>query len=313
MKRAYFLGLRLRNIYDLIITDVKQYYKLQETKFEPRWFPLIFLLRDQSVLSVTEIARELGQSHVAIVQLSTVLEKKGLICTKKDRNDNRRRLIYLSPKGKETVEKLTPVWDHILDATRSLLDENAPHFLDELSKLEQALIAESLFERIKKSAHKSSFSIIDFEDKYRADFQRLNEQWLLKYFGTIEQSDRDILTNPQKILDQAGEIFFALNKETITGTFCLIRHNNETLELAKLAVHEDFHHQGIGSALVDKAISRAKVLKAEKLILYTSPLLVAANNLYHLKGFIQVENDQPGKYKRESIKMQKVLINGSSS
>ncbi|HSI71239.1 MAG TPA: bifunctional helix-turn-helix transcriptional regulator/GNAT family N-acetyltransferase [Gillisia sp.] len=310
MERAYFLGLRLRNIYDLIITDVKQYYNLQEIKFEPRWFPLIFLLRDGSVLSVTEIAREIGQSHVAIVQLAAILEKKGLISTKKDHKDNRRRLLYLSPKGKETVERLTPVWDHILDATRSLLDENAPDFLNQLSKLEEALIAESLLDRINKSAHKNIFSIIGYEDKYRGDFQRLNEQWLEKYFGKIEQSDIDLLTNPQKILDQGGEIFFARNRETITGTFCLIKYNRDSMELAKLAVHEGYRHKGIGGALVEKAISRARALKAKKLVLYTSPLLVAANNLYHLKGFTQIENDEPGKYIRQSIKMQKNLIEG---
>jgi DNA-binding PadR family transcriptional regulator len=66
-------------------------------------------------------------------------------------------LLYLSKKGKETVEKLTPEWDHILDATRSLLGENTFHFLDQLSKLEQALEEESLFERIKKSAYKTHF------------------------------------------------------------------------------------------------------------------------------------------------------------
>jgi DNA-binding MarR family transcriptional regulator/N-acetylglutamate synthase-like GNAT family acetyltransferase len=310
MERAYFLGLRLRNIYDLIITDVKHYYKLQEIKFEPRWFPLIFLLRDGSVLSITEIARELGQSHVAIVQLTNVLEKRGLISTKKDLNDNRRRLIYLSAKGKETVKKLTPVWDHILDATRSLLDENAPHFLEQLSKLEEALVEESLLERINRSAQNSLFSIVNYEDKYQDDLHSLNEQWLVKYFGTMEQSDRDMLSNPHKILDEGGEIFLARNKEGVIGTCCLISHDGSTMELAKLAVHESQHHKGIGSALVEKAINRAKALNAEKLILYTSPLLVAANNLYHLKGFVQVENDQPGKYERESIKMQKDLVTG---
>jgi DNA-binding MarR family transcriptional regulator/N-acetylglutamate synthase-like GNAT family acetyltransferase len=307
MEKSYFLGLRLRNIYDLIITDVKHYYKFQEVDFEPRWFPIIILLRDKSEMSVTEIANELGQSHVAIVQLSTILEKKGLISTKKDRNDNRRRLLSLSAKGKETVEKLSPVWDHILDATRSLLEENSPIFLEQLSKLEQALKEESLFERIQKSADSSEFSIIPFEDKYRKDFQKINEQWLIKYFDSIEQSDMDMLAHPQNILDRGGEIFLARSKETITGAFCLIRHSDKTLELAKLAVHENHQQKGIGGALVEKAIGRAKALKAEKLILYTSPLLVLANNLYHYKGFVQVENDQPLKYKRESIKMQMSL------
>jgi DNA-binding MarR family transcriptional regulator/N-acetylglutamate synthase-like GNAT family acetyltransferase len=307
MEKSYFLGLRLRNIYDLIITDVKHYYKLQEVNFEPRWFPIIILLRDKSEMSVTEIANELGQSHVAIVQLSNILEKKGLISAKKDRNDNRRRLLYLSPKGKDTVEKLTPVWNHILEATRTLLEENCPQFLDQLSKLEQALKEESLFERIKKSAESSEFSIIPFEDKYQKDFQSLNEQWLIKYFGTAEQNDITMLTQPQTLLAQSGEIFLARSKETITGAFCLIKHNAKTMELAKLAVHEDHQQKGIGRALVDKAINRAKARKAEKLILYTSPLLVPANNLYHLKGFVQVENDQPLKHKRESIKMQMSL------
>jgi DNA-binding MarR family transcriptional regulator/N-acetylglutamate synthase-like GNAT family acetyltransferase len=304
MEKAYFLGQRLRNLYDLIIKDVKHYYKLQESDFEPRWFPLIVLLRDRTSMSVTEIARELGQSHVAIVQLSAILEKKGLIDTKKDLNDIRRRLIWLSPKGKETVEKLTPVWEQIIQATKVLLDENAPEFLTQLSMLEQALHAESLLERIEKLSGNKGFSIIAFEDQYREDFVRINMQWLMKYFGNTEPGDVEMLTNPQKILDQEGEIYLSCSNGMISGTFCLINHNNSVLELAKLAVHEDYRRKGIGSALVEKAISRARERKAEKLILFTSPMLVVANNLYHRKGFIQVENDQPEHYKRETIKME---------
>jgi DNA-binding MarR family transcriptional regulator/ribosomal protein S18 acetylase RimI-like enzyme len=304
MERAYFLGLRLRNVYDLLIRDVKQYYKLQESDFEPRWFPLIVLLSDRTSMSVTEIARELGQSHVAIVQLSAILEKKGLISTKKDRKDIRRRLLCLSPQGKETVEKLTPVWEHILEATRSLLDENAPEFLSQLSLLEQALNDESLLERIQRISGNKEFSIVPYDEKYREDFFKLNEQWLLKYFGNTEQIDMEMLTNPRKILDQGGEIYFSRSKDITTGTFCLVKHSDKVLELAKLAVHENHRRKGIGSALVEKAIIRAKASKADKLILYTSPQLVAANNLYYRKGFIQVENDQPEQYKRETIKMQ---------
>jgi DNA-binding MarR family transcriptional regulator/N-acetylglutamate synthase-like GNAT family acetyltransferase len=304
MERAYFLGLRLRNVYDLLIRDVKQYYKLQESDFEPRWFPLIVLLDGRGAMSVTEIARELGQSHVAIVQLSAILEKKGLICTKRDRNDIRRRLLRLSPQGIETIAKLTPVWGHILDATRVLLEENAPEFLNQLLKLEQALNDESLLERIQKIAGNSHFSIVPFQDKYQEDFFRLNEQWLIKYFGKAEKYDLEMLANPGIILDQEGEIYFSRSRDIITGTFSLIKRSNKVLELAKLAVHEDYRRQGIGSALVEKAISRAKECRAERLILFTSPLLVAANNLYHRKGFIQVENDHPDLYRRETIKMQ---------
>lgn len=111
----------------------------------------------------------------------------------------------------------------------------------------------------------------------------------------------------QKILDHGGEIYFSHNRGLITGTFCLVKHSNKVLELGKLAVHEDHRRKGIGTALVEKAISRAKKRKADKLILYTSPLLVAANNLYHRNGFIQVENDQPLQYRRETIKMQMSL------
>jgi DNA-binding MarR family transcriptional regulator/GNAT superfamily N-acetyltransferase len=307
MDRAYFLGLRLRNLYDLLIRDVKQYYKLKEFDFEPRWFPMIVLLSDRPSMTVTEIARELGQSHVAIVQLSAILEKKGLICAKKDRNDIRRRLLLLSPKGKETVGKLNPVWEHILETTRSLLDENAPDFLHQLTKLEKALNEESLLERIQRTESNAGFSIVPFHKKYQEQFYKLNEQWLIRYFGNAEQKDLELLANPQKIIDQNGEIYFSQNQDIITGTFCLVKHSDKVLELCKLAVHKDHHRKGIGSALVEKAISRAKSRKADKLILYTSPLLVAANNLYHKKGFIQVENDQPQLYSRETIKMQMSL------
>jgi predicted N-acetyltransferase YhbS len=61
-----------------------------------------------------------------------------------------------------------------------------------------------------------------------------------------------MLSNPDKILDQGGEIYFSQNQNLVTGTFCLVKHSNNVLELGKFAVHKVHRRKGIGSAPVNK-------------------------------------------------------------
>jgi GNAT superfamily N-acetyltransferase len=69
----------------------------------------------------------------------------------------------------------------------------------------------------------------------------------------------------------------------------------------------------VGRALVLAAIQRARALGADSLILATSPLLEAANQLYRSVGFVPAPADVfgPMPYIRHSIVMEMDLAAGS--
>lgn len=299
---------RLKSLSDLLMWDVKRFYDSMNIQFEPRWFPVIYLLKEKGPMSVTELAKELFQSHSAINQTLHILEEKGMIESKKDNNDERKRMIQLSKKGKEGIKKLMPLWDVIFKANQELLNSNAPNFIAELNNLEKALSEKSLYKRIVESYNTQNSKVIikGYKRNLKEHFYLLNKQWIEKYFK-LETADLAILSNPEALIKNKGEIYFAEYNGKIAGTYALLPADEDTLEFLKFAVDQAFQKLGIGTALLNSAISRATKLKVKKVILYTNPSLIEANNLYIKNGFYYVENDKMYAFERPTVKMQLIL------
>lgn len=144
--------------------------------------------------------------------------------------------------------------------------------------------------------------ILLYKDEYCDDLRRLSYEWLEKYVS-VEPEDERILNNPKEvILDNGGHIFFAKCEEEIVGTVSLIRVDENTYELAKLAVTERFQGFKIGNKLMEKCIQVANEEKTKEIILYTNHKLVSAIKLYEKYGFkhIPLINN---KYLESDLKM----------
>lgn len=129
--------------------------------------------------------------------------------------------------------------------------------------------------------------IVEFVESYHDDLKRLSYEWLEEYH-LLEPEDVRILDNPKEvILDAGGRIFFAKIGEEIVGTVSLIPVDEDTLELAKLAVAKQYQGLGIGSRLMEVCIQEAKKTKAKELILYTNHQLTSAHRLYEKFGFVE--------------------------
>jgi len=149
--------------------------------------------------------------------------------------------------------------------------------------------------------------IIDYKAEYSGYFKTLNIEWIQKYFS-VEPADEYVLSNPQSaILDKGGFIFFAKYDTEIVGTCALIKVNDKTFELAKMAVNEKFQNLGICKLLMGKAIQKAKEIQMEKLELYTNKQLIKALDIYHKYGFQVVPLDNHPT-KRANIKMELILL-----
>lgn len=127
--------------------------------------------------------------------------------------------------------------------------------------------------------------IIPFEEKYAADFKRINEAWLRPLFE-ITATDKKALNNPvDEIINKEGYIFLAIHEGNILGCLALEKVNQTTYMLSRMGVNADYQGLKIGQKLMDVGIAKAGELHAEKLMLYTSYQLVKAINLYFKNGF----------------------------
>ena len=148
--------------------------------------------------------------------------------------------------------------------------------------------------------------IVPYTEELKEFVKTLNEEWLQKYFA-IEETDRVQLSNPGKeIIGIGGKIFFAKYNDQIIGTVSLMKIDEETYELAKMAVTEKYQGKGIGKLLIEHSIKTAKESGAKKLILYSSTRLLPAIHLYKKYGFKEVLLTSSN-YKRSDIKMEKNL------
>ena len=147
--------------------------------------------------------------------------------------------------------------------------------------------------------------IVGFSKKYSEQFFILNKAWIEKSWR-LEDSDKKDLLNPDKIVENGGQVFFALENKIVIGTVAMIKSSDYRFELAKMTVQEDFRGKGIANMLMDECLKFAKENKAKEIFLISNDSLIIARNLYDKYGFKEVDLDSQ-KYDRGNVKMRLTL------
>jgi GNAT superfamily N-acetyltransferase len=152
----------------------------------------------------------------------------------------------------------------------------------------------------------SAVSIVDFDPRWRADFARLNLEWLRRWF-VVEPVDAEVLGDPERhILADGGRILFALgpDRDRAIGTVALRHDGAGVYELTKMAVEPGHRGAGIGRALVHAAIDAYRGLDGRELYLESSSILAPALHLYERTGFVHHPAPRPGShYARADVHM----------
>ena len=147
--------------------------------------------------------------------------------------------------------------------------------------------------------------IVGFNKKYSEQFFMLNKAWIEESWH-LEDSDKKDLLNPDKIVLNGGQIFFALENQKAIGTVAMIKSSDDRFELAKMTVKVNFRGKGIANMLMDECLKFAKENKAKEIFLISNDSLRIARNLYDKYGFKEVDLDSK-KYDRGNVKMRLTL------
>jgi len=140
-------------------------------------------------------------------------------------------------------------------------------------------------------------------------FHDLNESWILESFS-MDDKDRLILGDPVgRVLNEGGEIFLVVRPEATVGCCALLPLENQSWELAKMAVAKEYRGDGLGRRLLLHVLEYAKQTGAHKLSLKTSSLLQPAIHLYRSVGFqiIPQESSTLSRNKRADVFMELTL------
>jgi ribosomal protein S18 acetylase RimI-like enzyme len=144
--------------------------------------------------------------------------------------------------------------------------------------------------------------IVDYEPRHRAAFRDLNLAWITTHFR-VEAADRRALGDPDGyILARGGHILVAELDGVAVGVCALLRQEDGSFELAKMAVDPAAQGRRIGWALGRAAIERARALGAPRVELLSNTVLEPAIRLYRALGFVEVPLPET-EYERANIKM----------
>lgn len=143
-------GSRLRRLSDAFLHDVSRIYKSHNIAFDASWFPVFYILSQQSEVSIGDIAGQLEVSHSAASQLVSSLQEKGLVTATVAADDARRKVVCFTAKGKKILDKVRPVWTALQQAMEELIAEgpDSKKILSAVSEIEAGLARQPLLERI---------------------------------------------------------------------------------------------------------------------------------------------------------------------
>ncbi|MBK8983823.1 MAG: MarR family transcriptional regulator [Ignavibacteria bacterium] len=310
------MGTRLRMLTDKFITDADKIYNSLDVDFEPRLFTVFYLINQKKSITITELAEQLGYTQPAVTQIANVLISKKLINSVKEKKDSRKKILTITKKGEDLLLELIPVWQDIENSVKELINETGYDVLFVLSKLESELEKKDIFTRVMEKTKKRQIEEVKifeyssdspgdalYKKELNKNFRDLNYEWIKKYFK-VEKEDKKQLENPGKeIIEKGGIIFFAEYKDMIAGTAALLKKEDNSYELAKMAVRDEVQGKQIGKKLGFAVIDKVKQLKCDKLYLETNASLTPAINLYKSIGFEEVEMKDPSKYERATFRM----------
>jgi putative acetyltransferase len=143
--------------------------------------------------------------------------------------------------------------------------------------------------------------------EYRADFERLNRDWIETFF-VLEDADREIFRDPDTaVIQPGGQIFFVVDQDGVQGTCAVVPHEPGVFEIAKMAVASEARGRGYGDLLMEASVEFARRAGARRVVIVSNTVLAPAIRLYQKHGFVQVPLDAHERFARANIRLERGL------
>ena len=303
------LGSRLRRLSELLTEQAAEVYSLYQVDMQPKWFPVFYVLSSGEEKTISQIAQEIGHSHPSVSTIVKEMEKRGVVTKGDNQSDKRENYVKLTERGLLINDRIQAQYTDVEAAIEKALSETHNDIWGAIEEWEFLLGEKSLLKRVadeKKLRESKEVTIVDYQPGYKAAFKTLNEAWITRYFK-MEESDYKYVDHPEEnILDKDGQILFAIYKGKPVGTCALVKTDEQTFELAKMAVSDDAQGKGIGYLLGTAAIQKARDTGAKRIYLESNTILKPAINLYQKLGFKKIVG-KPSPYERSNICMELML------
>jgi DNA-binding MarR family transcriptional regulator/N-acetylglutamate synthase-like GNAT family acetyltransferase len=250
---------------------------------------ILFEIANHDDLSASDLSRELGLDPGYLSRILAGLERRYLIEKTPSESDARRRLLALTPEGRDAFS--------LLDARSR---EEVAEMLGELCEEEQRRLLEAMrtIERILDKGFKYSepFFLRTHEPGdmgwvvHRHGVLYAREYgWDERFEALVARIIADFINN----LDPARERCWIAEMEgERVGCVFVVKASDEVAKLRLLLVEPKARGLGLGSRLVKECIRFARSRGYKSLTLWTNSVLDAARHIYEEQGFVLVEEEE---------------------
>jgi putative acetyltransferase len=104
----------------------------------------------------------------------------------------------------------------------------------------------------------------------------------------FQNFDEELANLPGQYVPPSGCVLLAMYQDQSAGCVAIRRIDEGVCEMKRLYVRPQFRRQGIGRALADTVIERAKKAGYSRMRLDTAPTMDAAKELYTSLGFRKI-------------------------
>lgn len=292
---------RIKRLNEKIVSSTLDHYSRLGLPIEPNWHVIFLLLKEKGRLTVTEMATALGFSHPAIIKIVKKMKTQGYLESQKDSNDGRKTFIYLSQKGERALSSLEAEWHRIQQVLKEFVN---PDFLEGLRQLEQEFDSKGFQERYQQRFGHKGFYIrtaksMEFEaigrlmvDVYsglegfpKADDQPEYYETLANIGDFTQKSGVELLVAVSPDEKVLGAVLYFEHMEHY-GAGGIAKQEKNASGFRLLAVDPATRGMGIGKALSETCIERAKTRGHLNVIIHSTSFMKVAWKMYEKLGFV---------------------------
>lgn len=259
---------------------------------------ILFEVADREEVTATDLSRELGLDPGYLSRILSGMEQRGLIEKVPSQTDARRRLLSLTPEGRDAFSLLDArSREEVGEMLGELAEEEQRRLLDAMLTIEGVLdksfkFSEPFFLRTHEPGdmgwvvHRHGV-LYDREYGWDERFEALVAQIVADFINDYD---------PQKERCWIAE----MNGERV-GCVFLVNAGDGVAKLRLLLVEPKARGVGLGAHLVEQCIRFARSRGYEKLTLWTNNVLDAARHIYEEQGFELVEEEEHHSFSKDLV------------
>lgn len=138
--RLLTLGSRMRRIGERLQADTQRLLDELDVPIQASQYPLLAALDRHGPLTIGDLAAAIGMTQPGVTRGVTLLAELGLVKSRAEARDQRRRIVSLSAEGERTVAfAKREVWPRIEAAVADLCSGFATPLLRQLAAIEDRL------------------------------------------------------------------------------------------------------------------------------------------------------------------------------